>query len=155
MRNKTPYGYRIVNGLAEPDPIEHEKLLLFYRHYLEGWSLPMCQSAIGIDRSTRGLRGILDNPVYLGTDFYPRLIDRETWEEAKEAAARRGAHLVGTRNDRRLKPVPIWTRFTMETEEGEPADDPIEIAARMYGRIRHCWNEKEHDAPDIASGAFL
>lgn len=155
MRNKIPYGYRIVNGLAEPDPIEHKKLRMFYGHYLEGWSLSMCLSAIGIERSKRGLRSILDNPVYLGTDFYPQLIDRETWEAAKEAAARRGAHLIGTRKDRRHKPVPIWTRFTMESEAGESTDDPVALAARMYERIRPRWNGEAHDAPGDASGAFL
>lgn len=155
MRIKIPYGYRIVNGMAEPDPREHEKLLQLYEHYLEGWSLEMCLSSIGIDRSIRGLRAILDNPVYLGTDYYPPLIDGETWNAAKEAAERRGAHLVGRASRMSRQPIPIRTRFTMAPDAEEPVGDPVECAAAMYARIGIQCDAEKHDAPDDLYGAFL
>ena len=155
MRAKMPYGYRIVNGMAEPDPGEHEKLLRFYEHYLEGWSLEMCRSSIGIDWSIRGLRDILDNPVYMGTDYYPPLIDGETWNAAKEAAERRGAHLVGKRNCKTRQPVPIHTRFTMASDAEEPVGDPVECAAAMYARIAIHHVAEKYAAPGNMSGAFL
>ena len=155
MRGEIPYGYRIVNGMAEPDPREHEKLLQLYVHYLEGWPLKKCQTLIGIDRSIRGIRSILDNPVYLGTDYYPPLIDGETWQAAKEAAERRGAHLMGKKSYTPRQPVPIHTWFEMGPDAELPVGDPTELAAAMYARIRNHYEAEGHDAPDNLSGVFL
>lgn len=155
MGFKIPYGYRIVDGLAEPDPVECEKLQMFFKHYMEGWTLEMCRTAIGINRSVRGLRSILDNPVYLGTDYYPQLIDRETWETAREQAARRGAHLKGKTGVERLIPVSIFSEFVMRPATGEAIDDPVEYVAEMYERICVRGNEKGLGAPDDLSGVFL
>ena len=152
MRGKIPYGYRIVNGMAEPDPGEHEKLLRLYAHYLEGWSLKMCQRSIGIDRSIRAIRSILDNPVYLGPDYSPPLIDGETWRAAKEAAERRGAHLVGKKSNTPRQPVPIHTSFELGPDIEKPVGDPAEFAAAMYARIRTHYEAEEHGAPDDLSG---
>ena len=154
MRAKIPYGYRVVNGMAEPDPREHEKLLKFYEHYLEGWSLEMCLSSIGINRSIRGLRDILDNPVYLGTDYYPPLIDGETWNAAKEAAELRGAHLVGKTSRKPRQPIPIRTQFTMGSDSQALIGDAVECAAALYARIGIQYDAEKHDAPDGLSGVF-
>lgn len=84
----TPYGYWIENGKAVIDEKASEQVRLMYRFYLDGASL--CDSAgkAGISVQHGGAARMLCNSHYLGDEYYPALIDRETFEWAKEEMER-------------------------------------------------------------------
>ena len=74
MSARIPFGYRIRNGKAEPDPVEASQLQQFFRLYLQGKPASVASREAGIPRTSACCRKMLSNPVYCGTDYYPRLI---------------------------------------------------------------------------------
>ena len=69
-----PYGYRIAGGKAEIDPEAKEKLDAFFASYLAGASIDKAAKEAGINRRHSVMAKMMQNPLYLGTDYYPRLI---------------------------------------------------------------------------------
>lgn len=80
----TPYGYRIVNGLAVIDEIEGKKIALLFEEYIIGKSMRDAAMKVGIAKTHSMIGRILKNRVYLGTNFYPQIIDEVTFNKAQE-----------------------------------------------------------------------
>ena len=127
----TPYGYRITEGRAEPVPEEHRRLREFFDGYLSGLSIRDAAARAGIPRSASCCRSMLTNPVYLGTDYYPPLIEPELMERAAARAEARSAHLRGIPHSQAAKPVPVRTEFSLPPPEELSGLD----AAQLYERI--------------------
>lgn len=136
MRTRIPYGYRIVNGLAEPDQEQTERLKTFFETYLDGYSIRDAAAIAGIDRTLGCCRRMLTNPVYLGDAYYPPLLSESLIKRAQEEAAKRAAHLVGRAGAPVKKPVPVQTRFALGKKLPSYSKDPAEYAAQLYSRIR-------------------
>ena len=83
MKPKIPYGYEIRNGLAYPHPINSLKLRDFFNYYVGG--LPVLKSLrkAGVNCSEGGGRLMLMNETYLGTDYYPKLIEKKIFTKVK------------------------------------------------------------------------
>lgn len=77
----TPYGYKIENAKAVIDEVEAERLNKLYLGYLNGLSIKDASINAGIKcyHSTAGK--MLQNKTYLGDNFYPQIIDKETFEK--------------------------------------------------------------------------
>ena len=71
----TPYGYRIVNAKAVIDESEAEKVKMLYCEFLATGSMRNAAMNVGIDKVHSVIGRILKNKVYLGTDYYPQIID--------------------------------------------------------------------------------
>ena len=137
-RPRIPYGYRLVQGIAEPEPEESRKLRLLYEYYVQGYSLKNCLRLAETERSVGWLRSVFENEVYLGTGAYPQLISRDLWEQARAEAVRRGRKNSGISKDAlRQKPVPVETEFSLKEESGDmAAGEPVADASRLYRQIR-------------------
>lgn len=136
MRPKIPYGYRIVNGRAEPDPVEAPRLQALFACLLAGESIAGARRLSGVPRSRSCCRKLLSDPVYLGTDYYPRLIAPEMLREAEERMETAAAPYVGRAGKPRARPAAIQTRFAMDRPGGKRGGDPAERAVQMYAGIR-------------------
>ena len=106
-----PYGYRIVNGAAEIVYDEQSKIIQLYETFTSGASYRLCREASGIPRTAKGCRAILCDRTYLGTDFYPPLLDTELFQLAQAEFARRPKNPGGRK---KRKPLPIQTTFNFD-----------------------------------------
>lgn len=79
-----PYGYRIEKGVAL---LEQEKALQvqqMFEEYQNGLGLQAIADKLQMHCSHSKIGRILDHPVYMGTDFYPAIIEKSQWEEVAE-----------------------------------------------------------------------
>lgn len=74
-----PYGYKIVDGKAVINEIEAKKVKKAYKLYLEGKGLQEIGRTLDFAFKHPTIGRILKNQKYLGDDFYPKLIDEETY----------------------------------------------------------------------------
>lgn len=134
-RGHTPYGYRIENGVAVIHEEEAAQIRKMYQEYLGGLSLIASADEAGITLNHSSAKRIMQNPHLLGDDFYPAIIDQETYD-AFEAERQRREKALG-RNNRKKKtvearPAPIAFRM------GKPmpvSDDPYKQAEYVYSLI--------------------
>ena len=117
----TPLGYRIENGIAVIDEEAAAKVRQLYKNYLGGLSLTNAAKEAGINALHAGSKRIMQNKHYLGDDFYPAIIDKETFiaagREIKEIPE---------------KKAPILFRFGDITEY---FDNPVKQAEYLYSLI--------------------
>ena len=85
----TPLGYRIENGIAVIDEEAADKVRQLYKNYLSGLSLTNAAKEAGINALHAGSKRIMQNKHYLGDDFYPAIIDKETFIAAGREIRRR------------------------------------------------------------------
>lgn len=77
----TPYGYRIEDGKAVVDEIAAEQVKELFSGYLAGLSLKGATKKAGKDCYHATASKMLQNKHYLGDEFYPPIIDEETFEK--------------------------------------------------------------------------
>lgn len=130
----TPFGYRIKNGMAVIDEDAAAQIRQLYTNYLGGLSLINAAKEAGINISHASTKRILRNKHYLGDDFYPAIIDEETFQAADDELKRRSTKLG--RDDKfkktPAKNAPILFRFKDITEY---FDNPIKQAEYLYSLI--------------------
>ena len=86
MMGHTPLGYKIENGVAVIDRKATAKVLNLYKNYLSGLSLIKSAKKAGIKTSHASAKHIMQNKHYLGDDFYPAIIDKETFDIVQNMA---------------------------------------------------------------------
>lgn len=94
----TPYGYRIENGEAVIDEAAAAQVRELYKNYLSGLSLINAAKEAGLDLLHSGAKRMMRNSHYLGDDFYPAIIDKESFEAVEGELSKRSTKLG--RNDR-------------------------------------------------------
>lgn len=129
-----PYGYKIQDGAAVIDEKEADQVRALYSEYLSGLSLSSAAQKAGIKMYHAGIRLLLQNKRYLGDDYYPPIIDRETFEQAETERLKR-AKALGRIKELKKTPVPKYpTRFYTEPAE-QKYDDPFCQAEYAYSLI--------------------
>ena len=134
-RGHLPYGYKIENGIAVVCEEEAQQLREMYKGYLDGLSLVEAAKRTGQKRTHASVKRMLQNPHYLGDEFYPAIIDSETFD-AFEVERKRREIALG-RDDREKKPVkvaPVPTTFRM-AKPAQTLSDPYRQAEYLYGLI--------------------
>ena len=130
----TPFGYRIENGIAVVDKENARKTRKLYASYLSGLSLAGAAKEAGIEIYHCSAKRIMRNRHYLGDDFYPAIIDADTFQKAEEELESR-AEKLGRKNRRQKAAQQILpTRFSVKPAE-KHFNDPVLQAEYLYGRI--------------------
>lgn len=109
----TPLGYYIENGKAFIDEENAKKIRNLYKHYLNGLSLTAAAKKANLNVLHASAKRIMTNKHYLGDDFYPAIIDKETFDKAKNEMNTRSEKL-GRHNrhkESRPKEVPLLFHF--------------------------------------------
>ena len=130
----TPYGYKIVNGMAVIDEIEGAAVRKLYEGYLSGMGLQAAADEAGIPVNHCQAKRMMLNKKYLGTDYYPALVSEDIMEQVKAELTRRAGKLgrVFEPKEQDLPIVP--TRFQFGKEEMS-FDNPFLQAQYMYELI--------------------
>lgn len=130
-----PYGYDIVDGKAVVNQDKAEKLRTIFELYISGTALKEAGNKVGLEVQHSSIGRMLRKDLYLGTDFYPAIIEKETFDKAEEERMRRATALGRIYDYSQVKKIekqhynyhldPVERKFV----------DPFEQAAYAYSQI--------------------
>ncbi len=128
------FGYYIKDGKVFIDEPAAEKIRLLYKSYLSGLTLENAAKEAGIKAYHGSARHIMQTRHYLGDDFYPAIIDVDTFAKTAQEMDRRKIKLGRTN---RIKPAPV-RKAPVNFHLGEVKDyydDPAAQAEYLYSLI--------------------
>ena len=106
----------------------------FFEYYISGLALMAAAEKVGLKLYHGSAGRILRNVKYLGDDYYPAIIDRETFDKAEEIRMDRARVLGRVRELKGKQPEPYPINFTIPSVK-TVYDDPFEQAAYAYSLI--------------------
>ncbi|WP_019543166.1 hypothetical protein [Selenomonas bovis] len=109
----TPYGYTIKNGKAVINEEQSEQIKRLYKNYLSGMSLKKAAAEAGMETYHCSAKRLMQNKHYLGDNFYPAIIDKDTFDKASAEFLRRAILLGRLHRKAKVKPSSAPTSFTM------------------------------------------
>ncbi len=130
----TPFGYKIENGSAVVDKAAAGQIRQIFQFYLEGDSLATAAKKAGVISFHGGISRMLKNKHYLGDEYYPAIIDRETFDRAEQERMRRAAALGRIKEPAVQEGILIPTVFHTKPVE-QTFDDPFLQAEYAYSLI--------------------
>lgn len=130
----TPYGYRIENGKAIINEHTARQIRTLFQSYLTGDSLAMAAKKADIKSFHAGISRILQNKRYLGDEYYPAIIDPDTFAAAEAEHTMRAEKLGRVREPKAKKEVIFPSAFRIN-EGTERFDDPFQQAEYAYSLI--------------------
>lgn len=130
----TPFGYRIENGTAVIDKPAATKLRQLYKNYLSGMSLSKAAAEAGIPTYHGTAKRLMETSHYLGDDFYPAIIDKDTFQKAQEEREHRATKLGRNNKQTQMRQIQIPTHFHMG-EVTALYDNPVRQAEYLYSLI--------------------
>lgn len=133
--NITPYGYRMENGKAVIVEEEAKQLRDMCAGYLSGLSFVEAARQVGLTMYHGTVRNLLKNKKYIGNDFYPPILDKESFEAVEIERRRREEKLGRTHKKRRTSDVKVKTAFTVSKVD-TIYPDPITQAEYAYSLIQ-------------------
>lgn len=129
-----PLGYKIVDGCVVVDEPTVEQIKNTYKYYFDGKSLVDAAKAAGFKMSHATVKRMLSNKKYLGTDYYPQIIDEETIERFEEELTRRADALGRLNRKGKNRYSTVSTVFHFKPAELTYVD-PFEQASYIYSLI--------------------
>jgi hypothetical protein len=129
-----PYGYMIQDGKAVIDQTAASQIKELYCAYLSGLSLSGAAQKAGIKSYHATVAKMLTNKRYLGDEYYPKIIDKDIFEQAKAERLRRAQMLGRIRESAPKKENVKRLRFIAPTPE-QIYDDPFKQAEYAYSLI--------------------
>ena len=135
----TPYGYKIINAQAVVDDPIAEKVRQLYAEYLESGSMRAAAKKVGIEKTHSVIGRLLKNKVYVGTDYYPQIVDGEIFKKVQEL---RGSN---ARSQNRIKefeaPPELELKDYKLDKVEEKYTDPYQQAEYAYSQITEATDE--------------
>jgi hypothetical protein len=130
----TPYGYRIENGKAVVDETVAEQVKELYAGYLAGLSLKSAAEKARINCYHATAGKMLQNKHYLGDEFYPPIVDAETFEKASVEKQRRAEMLGRIREPKDMPETDYAVKFKVKPQV-QKYDNPFKQAEYAYSLI--------------------
>ena len=130
-----PFGYRIEDEKAVPDEVDAAKLRTLFNEYLDCGSMLAAARKAGVEKTHSMIGRMLRNEAYLGTEFYPRLIDDETFQKAQEIRLQTATKLGRVRPAKVRTVKAVNLNFTVGTIE-KRFQDPYLQAQYAYEQIQ-------------------
>lgn len=125
------YGYKIINGKAVIDEQEASVIVNIFNGYVSGLSMKAAAENAGVFMQHSAVKRILIQDIYIGNDYYPAIISRETFAKAN---GRRIHRANQHSHEKRYTAPPIHKEFELTAAETH-FDDPAEQAEYIYSLI--------------------
>lgn len=130
----TPYGYTIKDGKAIIEEGQSEQIKKLYKNYLSGMSLKKAAAEAGMETSHSSAKQLMQNKHYLGDNFYPAIIDKDTFDKVSTEFLRRASLLGRLRRKAKIKSPSVPTSFVM-LKDVKQYKDPKLQAEYLYSLI--------------------
>lgn len=130
----TPYGYRIVDGKALVDEEQAVNVQAIFMNYLSGTALMAAAAKVGLKMYHGSVGRLLRNRHYLGDEFYPAIIDQETFDEVEEKRMEKAKGLGHVREMEEPQKTECSTQFRMP-KVIQKYEDPFKQAEYAYSLI--------------------
>lgn len=130
----TPYGYTITDGIAVIDETAATKIRCLYENYLAGMSLTDAAKNAGIETYHGTAKRLLTNSHYIGDDFYPAIIDKNTFSLAAQELHKRADKLGRTNRVPKISTKYTSTHFSMKKAD-DSFPNPFKQAEYIYSLI--------------------
>lgn len=130
----TPFGYKMDNGLIVIDDVKSSQLRKMFDLYLDGMSFSAIAIVLDLTTSHSGIKRMLLNKKYLGDNYYPALIAKETFDKVPTEIQRRAVALGRLNRTSKIKETIIPSAFTVGNIK-ESFDDPFRQAEYIYSLI--------------------
>lgn len=125
------FAHTVLKFIAKIDESEACAIRAIFSGYISGMSLREAAEKAGKPMVHSMVKRVIRNICYIGDEFYPAIISRQTFTKANAELIRRAEkHGSG----KRLKAPPVYTEFTLAEPEMQ-YDDPIAQAEYMYSLI--------------------
>lgn len=134
----TLYGYRIKNGKACVDKEKAAKVQKLFDGYISGLALRTAALEAGIDTFHGSAGRMLKNKKYMGTEYYPAIVDEETFQKAQIERENRAVKLGRVREVEEELQILSPTKFRLKSQE-IMFDDPLKQAEYAYSMIESEW----------------
>ena len=131
----TPYGYDIVGGVAVINEEQAAAIRQTCENYLSVMSMTQAARTAGINMKHSGVKRLMQNPRYLGDDFYPAILTPEIAQAVEAERLRRDTLYKGTRYTKEAVTTVIPPRFAMNLIAPK-YQDPIKQAEYAYSQIK-------------------
>lgn len=132
------YGYRIKNGKAYIDKENADKVQKLFDGYIRGLALRTAALEAGIDTFHGSAGRMLKNEKYMGTEYYPAIVDEETFQKAQIERENRAVKLGRVREVEEDLQIISPTKFCLKSQE-IMFDDPFKQAEYAYSMIESEW----------------
>jgi hypothetical protein len=129
-----PYGYNIIDGKAVINEEAAEQVRTFFQHYLNGVALTKAAELVGMTLFHGSAGRMLRNKHYLGDDYYPQIIDKETFDKAEKLRQEKAAGLERIREPKTAEEKMPDKAFIFRPAETKYSD-PFRQAEYVYGLI--------------------
>lgn len=123
------YGYEMINGNVVVNQHKAEIIRQIFKNYISGMSYDMSAKMAGASFKHSSVKRLLLKKCYLGDDFYPAIIDKETYLKAYDRIT-----VNRFTGHKRRKDAVIHTEFEMDIPT-QSFEDPFEQAEYIYSLI--------------------
>lgn len=130
----TPYGYRIVDGKAVIDEEQAANVQAIFMDYLSGTALTVAAAKVGLKMYHGSVGRLLRNRHYLGDEFYPAIIDQDTFDAVEEKRMEK-ARGLGRVRELEEPPKPECPTLFHMPKVTQKYDDPFKQAEYAYSLI--------------------
>ena len=134
-RGHIPFGYRIKNGRAVVNDKEAEQLRQIISGYLSGLSYINAAKEVGLDMGHTSVKNLLQHKRYLGDDFYPAIIDKETFDRVQTERIKRAAAL-GRLDRKSTRKAPKIAKVFSFGDIMEHYDNPATQPEYIYSLLK-------------------
>lgn len=135
----TPYGYIIDNGQAVIDEPNAERVRMLFREYIECGSMRAAAKKVGIEKTHSVIGRFLKNRVYVGTEYYPQIVDEDTFAKAQKIRENnaKSQNRIGAYRPHPKAEIGTFTIGKVAVQY----DDPYKQAEYAYSQITEAADE--------------
>lgn len=129
-----PFGYRIVDGIAIIEETEAEKVKILFEEYLKSKSMMAAAKYAGIEKTHSSIGRILKNRIYIGSNFYPSIIDKEIFSEVQALRDKNAIEQNRKKSKNKIERTPVSFKYIIKKID-KKFDNPFKQAEYAYGQI--------------------
>ena len=120
--------------MAVIDEDRPESIDKLYEYYLSGLALTVAAKKAGVNANHSSVGKILRNRRYLGDEYYPQIVDKDTFDAAEVERQKRAEKLGRIKEPKEHQEITVPITFGIDVIE-QKYEDPFRQAEYAYSQI--------------------